>query len=64
MARAARSPTVAMMLIGVLSLLLAWLQRPALSGMIYFLTSPVMGALGWMHGRRRKVLVAERDRAV
>jgi uncharacterized membrane protein len=55
---------VVMMLIGILSLLLAWLQRPALSGMIYFLISPAMGVLGWMHGRRRKVLVAERDRAV
>jgi uncharacterized membrane protein len=53
---------IAMMLIGVLSLLLAWAERPALSGMIYFLISPVMGVLGYVHGRRRKTLIAERER--
>ena len=53
---------VAMTLIGVLSLALAFLEQPALSGMSYFLISPAMGVLGWMHGRRRKTLMAERDR--
>jgi uncharacterized membrane protein len=55
---------VAMMTIGILSLGLAWLGRPALSGLIYFLISPVMGVLGYLHGRRRKVLISERDALV
>ena len=53
---------VAMVAIGVLSLVLAWLEQPALAGLIYFLISPVMAGLGWAHGRRRKALIAQRDR--
>ena len=53
---------VAMMLIGILSLFLAWIGRPALAGMIYFLITPVMAVLGYRHGRRRQALIAERDR--
>lgn len=54
---------VAMTLIGVLSLTFAFLDQPAWSGLVYFLISPAMGVLGWVHGRRRKMLMAERDRA-
>jgi uncharacterized membrane protein len=54
---------VAMMTIGILSLLLAAAGQPALSGMAYFLITPAMAMLGRMHGRKRKALVAARDRA-
>jgi uncharacterized membrane protein len=53
---------VAMMLIGILSLLLAWAGQPAYAGMIYFLISPVMAVLGYRRGRRRQALIAARDR--
>jgi uncharacterized membrane protein len=53
---------VVMLLIGALSLALAFVGKPTLAGMVYFLISPAMGLLGWVQGKRRKTLVAERDR--
>jgi uncharacterized membrane protein len=40
--------------IGLLSIVLAWFGRPALSGMIYMLIAPASMSLGMWHGRRRK----------
>ena len=49
---------VAMIGIGALSLLLAWNQQPALSGMTYMLITPVLTLLGFRNGKQRKALTA------
>jgi len=48
-----------MIAIGALSLGLALLRRPALSGMIYMLIGPMQMVLGMRHGKRRRVLSEE-----
>lgn len=49
---------VAMIGIGVLSILLAWNQRPMLAGMTYMLITPVLTVLGFRNGKQRKALTS------
>ena len=43
--------------IGMLALVLAFLNRPKYSGMSYALIGPLQTWLGFVHGRRRRELV-------
>jgi len=50
---------VVMIAIGIVSLVLAWMRQPMLSGMVYVLIGPLQTVLGMRHGRRRKQLSAD-----